>query len=101
MDEALGVQGDTLATLQVEPGACYLALAVGVRGDVAGLSLAAQTKRTTAQSRLDAAVPGAALTFCAGAEDHALLEVDARGLGLVWMSAVWQIARSRLGEVPR
>ena len=92
VDEALGVQGDTLATLRVEPGACYLALAVGVRGDVAGLSLAAQTKRTTAQSRLDADVPGAALTFCAGAEAHALLEVDARGLGLVWMSAVWQIA---------
>ena len=99
VDEALGVQGDTLTTLPVEPGACYLALAVGLRGELVGLSLATQTVRSTAQSRLDPDVPGARLAFCAGADDRALMEVDARGTGLVWMSAVWQIGRARLGEV--
>jgi hypothetical protein len=99
VDEALGVQGDTLATLAVEPGACYLTLAVGLRGEMVGLSVAAETARTTAQSRLDPDVAGATLAFCAGADEHVLLEVDARGLGLVWMSAVWQLGRARLGEV--
>lgn len=100
VDEMLGVQGDTLTSLAVEPGACYLVLAVGVHGDAAALSVAAQTARRTAQSRLDPDVPGAALGFCAGAEDRVLIEVEARGLGLVWMSAVWQIGRTTLGEGP-
>ena len=99
VDEALGVQGDTLATLSVEPGACYLALAVGLRGELVALSLATETARATAQSRLDPEVPGAALAFCAGAEERVLMEVDARGLGLVWMSSVWQVGRVRRGEV--
>jgi len=101
VDEMLGVQGDTLTSLSVEPGACYLVMAVGVHGDIASLSIAAQTARTTAQSRLDPELPGAALGFCAGAEDRVLLEVEARGLALVWMSAVWQIGRTVLGEGPR
>jgi hypothetical protein len=99
VDEALGVQGDTLATLSVEPGACYLALAVGLRGELVALSLATETTRATAQSRLDPDVPGAALAFCAGSEERVLVEVDARGLGLVWMSSVWQTGRVRVGEV--
>ena len=99
VDEALGVQGDTLTTLPVEPGACYLALAVGLRGNLVALSVATATARTTAQSRLDPDVAGAALAFCAGADDRVLMEVDARGLGLVWMSTVWQLGRVRLGEV--
>ena len=98
VDEALGVQGDTLATLSVEPGACYLALAVGLRGQMVALSLATATARSTSQSRLDADVAGAALAFCAGADENVLMEIDARGLGLVWMSAVWQLGRVRLGE---
>src|SRR6185369_1756023 len=95
--EALGVQGDTLMTVPVQAGACYLALAVGLRGEMVALSLAAETGRVTAQSRLDPEVPGAALYFCAGTGDRTLVEVDARGLGLVWMSAVWQIGRAELG----
>jgi hypothetical protein len=101
VDEALGIQGDTLTWLRVEPGACYLVLAVGVHGDIASLSIAAQTSQRTAQSRLDPDVPGAALSFCAGSEDRVPVEVEARGLALVWMSAVWQSGRSVLGEGPR
>ena len=101
VDEALGIQGDTLDWLRVEPGACYLVLAVGVHGDIAGLSIAAQTSQRTAQSRLDPDVPGAALSFCAGSEERVLIEVEARGLALVWMSAVWQVGRAVLGEGPR
>ncbi len=101
VDEALGVQGDTLASLEVVPGACYLALAVGLRGEVAALTLAAEAGHRVAQSRIDPDVPGAALSFCAGREHRVLVEVDARGLALHWMSAIWQIGRTRLGEVAR
>lgn len=101
VDEALGVQGDTLWSLEVEPGACYFALAVGLHGETNALSLAAQTARKVAQNRVDPDVPGAGVSFCAGAEHRALLELDARGNGLTWMSAVWRIARARLDEAAR
>jgi hypothetical protein len=97
-DEALGVQGDTLMPIEVESGACYVAAAVELRGNAAAISLAARSERGTSQSRLDADVPGALLTFCAGPSERALIEIDARGLGLVWMSAVWQLGREKLGE---
>lgn len=97
-DEALGVQGDTLMPIEVEAGACYVAVAVELRGNAAAISLAARTARGTSQSRLDQDVPGALLTFCAGPSERALLEIDARGFGLVWMSAVWQLGREKLGE---
>lgn len=96
-DEALGVQGDTLMPLEVEAGACYIAVAVALRGGAAAISLAARSGRGTSQSRLDQDVPGALLTFCAGPSERALVEIDARGLGLVWMSAVWQLGRETLG----
>ena len=98
VDEAIGVQGDTLASVAVEPGGCYLALAVGLHGEVASLSLAAQTSYRVAQSRVDPDVPGAAVSFCAGSEQRALLEVAGRGLGLTWMSALWLVGHTRLGE---
>jgi hypothetical protein len=101
VDEALGVQGDTLAWIEVVPGACYLALAVGLRGEVAALSLAAEAGHRVAQSRIDPDVPGAALSFCAGTQRRVLVEVDARGLGVHWMSAIWQVGHTRLGEVAR
>jgi hypothetical protein len=98
IDEALGVQGDTLASVAVEPGACNLALAVALHGEVAALSLAAETERKISQSRVDPDVAGAGVSFCAGAQDRVLFEVDARGLGLTWMSGIWRIAETRLGE---
>jgi hypothetical protein len=101
VDEALGVQGDTLASIEVEPGACYLAVAVGLRGDVASLSIAAQTAGKVSQSKVDPDVPGAGVSFCTGAETRVLVEIDAHGSELVWMSAVWQIGRARLGEAAR
>jgi hypothetical protein len=98
IDEALGVQGDTLASVAVEPGACYLALAVALHGEVAALSIAAETAHKISQSRVDPDVPGAGVSFCAGAQNRVLFEVDARGLGLSWMSAIWRIGQTRLGE---
>jgi hypothetical protein len=96
-DEALGVQGDTQVAVEVEPFACYVAVVVGLRGEAALLALGARTSRGDGESRMDAEVPGAALGFCTGPETRALLEVEARGLGLVWMSALFQKGRLRPG----
>jgi hypothetical protein len=98
VDEALGVQGDTLASIEVEPGACYLGLAVALEGEVTALTIAAQSGRQVAQSRVDPDVAGAALSFCSGDARRAFIEVDSRGLGLHWMSAIWLVGRARLGE---
>jgi hypothetical protein len=96
-DEALGVQGDTQIAVEVEPFACYVALVVGLRGEASMLALGARTSRGDGESRMGPEVPGATLGFCAGAERHALFEVQARGLGLVWMSALFQKGRLRPG----
>jgi hypothetical protein len=60
--------------------------------------MAARTSRGIGQSRLDPEVSGALLSFCAGGDERALLEIDGRGLGLVWMAAVWRVGRLELGE---
>jgi hypothetical protein len=96
-DEALGVQGDTQIALEVEPFACYVAVVVGLRGEATMLALGARTSRGDGESRMGPEVPGAALGFCAGPETRALFEVQARGHGLVWMSALFQQGRLRPG----
>ncbi len=96
-DEALGVQGDTQLAIEVEPFACYVAIVVGLRGEATMLALGARTSRGDGESRMGPEVPGATLGFCAGPENRALFEVEARGLGLVWMSALFQKGRLRPG----
>jgi hypothetical protein len=96
-DDALGVQGDTELALEVEPFACYVAVVVGLRGQATMLALGARTSRGDAESRMGNEVPGTALGFCTGAETRARFEVQARGLGLVWMSALFQKGRLRPG----
>jgi hypothetical protein len=101
VDEALGVQGSTAMPVEVEPGACYLAVLVALRGTAQTLSLSAHARGREAQSRAPFDAPGTALSFCAGPSSRALIEVESRGLSLVWMSALWRIGRERLGESER
>jgi hypothetical protein len=101
VDEALGVQGSTAMPVEVEPGACYLAVVVELRGAAQTLSLAAKAGAEEAQSRSPLDAPGTALSFCVGGAANALVEVEARGLSLVWMSALWQTGRTLLGETER
>jgi hypothetical protein len=101
VDEALGVQGATAMPVEVEPGACYVALVVELRGTAQTLSLGARSGRREAQSRAPLDARGTALSFCAGSSSRALIEVEARGFSLVWMAALFQTGRSRLGETER
>jgi hypothetical protein len=83
---------------QPEPGACYVAAVVRLRGSSYGLSLAATVGASFSQNRASDDTPGTALSFCATSADTARLDVDSRGLGLVWMAALFQTGRIELGE---
>ncbi len=98
VDASLGVQGSTSIALETAPGACYVAAVVRLRGEAQGLQLSASAGASLSQNRASADIPGTALAFCAGAGGPARLDVDSRGLGHVWMLAVWQTARVPLGQ---
>ncbi|HEY0465968.1 MAG TPA: hypothetical protein VGC79_17265, partial [Polyangiaceae bacterium] len=98
---SLGVQGSTELPLEVEPGACYTALLVPLRGEVARLSLSARAHAVGEVPRGSADSAGSAVSFCAQGARHATLEVDSQGAGLAWLLSVWQSGRSALGVVAR
>ena len=98
---SLGVQGATELPLEVEPGACYSALLVPLRGAVSRLSLSVRAHTAGEAPRGSADTEGSAVSFCAEGARLATLEVDGQGSGLAWLLAVWQNGRSTLGVIAR
>lgn len=98
---SLGVQGTTLLPVEVEPGACYSALLVPLRGEVRNLSLSVQVHAPSEVPHGSADANGCAISFCAQGARLATLEVDGRGAGLAWLLSVWQSSQSPLGAVAR
>jgi hypothetical protein len=96
--DAMGVHGITALPVEVEPGACYLVGVAAIRGEPAGLAMAVEVGARQAQNH-SGSEGGTALAFCAGGGRRALLEVEARGAGVVWLIAMWQTARVAIGEV--
>ncbi|MET0791541.1 MAG: hypothetical protein ABW061_08480, partial [Polyangiaceae bacterium] len=94
---SLGVQGTTVLPLEVEPGVCYSALLVPLRGEVRSLSLSARAHAAGELPRAAADNEGSALSFCAAAARHATLEVSGDGANLAWLLAVWQSGRAAIG----
>ncbi len=92
VDAALGVQGVTTMPLRLEPGSCYLSLVVPLRGDSPMLAVQAETGPRSAQNRSLAGTPGTGVGFCTEHDPRAVLEVEARGFGVVWMSALFRTA---------
>lgn len=96
---SLGVAGVTVLPLEVEPGACYLAALAAIRGQPGGLALAAQAGNRRSEDNPGPDGTGTAVAFCAGDEQRAVIDVEARGVGLVWLLGVWQTGRLPIGEV--
>jgi hypothetical protein len=94
---SLGVQGTTTLPLEVEPGVCYSALLVPLRGEVRSLSLSARARAAGEVPRGAADSQGSALTFCAHGARHATLEVSGDGANLAWLLSVWQSGRAAIG----
>jgi len=98
---SLGVQGKTELPLEVEPGSCYSALLVPLRGDVRNLSLSVRAHALGEVPRGSADTEGSAVSFCAQGARLATVEVDAQGVGLAWLLSIWQSGRSPLGVALR
>jgi hypothetical protein len=94
---SLGVQGTTALPLEVEPGVCYSALLVPLRGEVRSLSLSARAHAAGEAPRGAADNEGSAVTFCAAGARHATLEVSGEGANLAWLLSVWQSGRVAIG----
>jgi hypothetical protein len=97
VDQGLGIQGPTLLPVRIEPGACYVAVVAAITGRSAGLSLAASAAGVSAQNRSGEEEDGTLVSFCARSGTRALLEVDSRGHGLVWLYGLFQTGRIELG----
>lgn len=94
---SLGVQGTTSLPLEVEPGVCYSALLVSLRGEVRNLSLSARVRAAGESPRWVSDTDGGALSFCAHGGRHATLEVSSEGASLAWLLSVWTTGRSAIG----
>jgi hypothetical protein len=94
---SLGVQGTTTLPFEVEPGVCYSALLVPLRGEVRSLSLSARARAAGEVPRGAADSEGSALTFCAHGARHATLEVSGEGASLAWLLSVWESGRASIG----
>ena len=92
VDSALGVQGPTYMPLRLEPGSCYLSLLVPMRGDAPMLSVQVEAGPRSAQSRSLPGAPGTGVGFCTDHDPRAVLQIEARGFGVVWMSALFRTA---------
>lgn len=94
--DSLGVVGVTALPVEVEPGACYVAAVAALRGNSQGIALAASAGADNHENQTTG--NGTALAFCARTTHTALLEVEARGQGVVWLAALWQTARLPIGS---
>lgn len=74
--------GTTPLVVPVEPGACYLAMVVVSVGSARSLSLRARVSGHESADERGHADDVALAAFCAGGSRRALLEVEARGIGL-------------------
>jgi hypothetical protein len=96
---SLGVTGVTALPLEVEPGSCYVVAVAALRGTALGLGVTASFANDYAQNHGGSSGDGTHVAFCAGLDEPALLEVEARGIGLVWLLAVWHTGNLPIGEV--
>jgi hypothetical protein len=96
---SLGVTGVTLLPIEVEPGACYLVALAAIRGEPAGMAIAVVAGNHRSEDNPGPNAVGTAIAFCAGREERASIDVEARGVGLAWLLGVWQTARLPIGEV--
>jgi hypothetical protein len=82
--------GITPVVVPVDPGACYLAAVVVSVGSARSLSLRARVSGQESADERGHADDVALTAFCAGSARRAVLEVDARGIGLAAGLAVFR-----------
>jgi hypothetical protein len=94
---SLGVAGITELPIEVEPGRCYLAVAAPIQGEMKLMALNAEAGTRRTRAHTDESDVALVASFCVGAVDRAKLEVEAHGIDIVWLAALWPTARQELG----
>jgi hypothetical protein len=97
---ARGVSGTTAVPVELEPGACYLAVAAVTHGHARGLGLRAIVGARAASDERGVNDEAGAIVLCAREQRRARLEVEARGTALSWGLALFRID-SRVWESAR
>jgi hypothetical protein len=96
--QSLGVQGVTALSVEVTPGACYVAVLTPIRGEFVALGLAVESGTVSAQNTALPPSQGTAVALCARDANSARFEVEAKGFGFAWLFSVWQAGSLRPGE---
>ncbi|MEO8876603.1 MAG: hypothetical protein ABI461_13515, partial [Polyangiaceae bacterium] len=88
-----GPAGVTPIPFQIEPGACYLAVAAISHGTPHGLGLRAVTGGQVSSDERGLNDDSGVVAFCARGNSAAQVFVDARGTALSWVLALFQTSR--------
>ncbi|MEO7110165.1 MAG: hypothetical protein ABI183_07005 [Polyangiaceae bacterium] len=94
---AQGPAGTTPVTLEVDAGACYLAVAAISHGTPRGIGLRAMAGGQIASDERGLNDDSGVVAFCARGERSAQIVVDARGTSLSWVLAVYRVALGAWG----
>lgn len=95
---SLGAQGRTPLPRALLPRTCYLAAAIPVHGVVQALSIGARAGATSAEATSLEDAAGPHLGFCTSRSGQVELDVEARGAGLAWLFALFQLGPAEMGR---
>jgi hypothetical protein len=93
-----GPAGTTPVALELDPGACYLAVAAISHGTPRGIGLRATAGGQIASDERGLNDDSGVVAFCARGERSAQIVVDARGTSLSWVLAVYRVALGAWGS---
>lgn len=86
-----GLAGATPIPVELESGACYLAVAAITSGHARGLGLRAVVGARESRDERGAEDGGSVVAFCAYDRDQGHLDVEARGASAAWGLALYRI----------
>jgi hypothetical protein len=99
--ESLGVAGRTTLPLNLERRTCYVAGLSVFSGNPKALLLEAMPSDRDGSADSTSDAEAVIVAFCSGEDDFARLRVEAVGLSVAWVLAVWRIEREVLFEGAR
>jgi hypothetical protein len=86
--------------LNLEPGACYLAVAALTHGVARGLGLRAFIGTDEIADERGFSATGSVIAFCAGEQDAGRVVVEARGTALAWGLGIYRTHGGAWAGVP-
>jgi hypothetical protein len=81
----------TPVPLDVEAGACYMAVAAITHGHARGIGIRALVGSRDSSDERGVNDESGAVAFCANDREHARIDIDARGTAIAWAMAVYRI----------